>query len=235
MARLLDLAHEVAYSLVVGHLEVEVRFHTTAVNVCRHRVPHATRSKFGHTHLQLAGRQHLINEHLVDVAFVAHLEATHVRYHGIRLGDLLVRIGAVSGSGVEVEQCGMRCIQALKTHLTVTATEIEGLLVVELEGVVTGNDATFAAYVEDTYLTAGKEERSLERIDGFKQQALAGRHSATDNHAVVHGVNHVYLVGCKHALDEEIMAKTGCVVRLGIHRVGGVTYFVVCFHCMLNC
>ena len=44
--------------MIFGNFEIEVGFHTTAVYVCRHRVPHTSRSEFRHTHLQLAGRQH---------------------------------------------------------------------------------------------------------------------------------------------------------------------------------
>ncbi len=67
----------------------------------------------------------------------------------------------------------MRCIQALETHLTVTATEVEGFLVIEFVGVVTGYDATFAAYVEDAYLTAGAFRGSIASSNRLSPTGIA--------------------------------------------------------------
>ena len=168
MTRLIDFAHEMAYRLLFRYLEIEIRFHTTAVHMRRHRIPYATRVEFGHAHLQLAGRQDLIDEHLVDITFVTHLEASHMGYDGIRFGYFLIRIGAMCGRRVEVEQGRFIGIQALKLHFAVSATEVKRLFIIEFEDFVSCDHATLTAYVENTHLAAGEEERRLQRIDGFE-------------------------------------------------------------------
>ena len=117
-----------AYSLVGGHLKVEISLHTTAVHVGRHRIPYTTSGKFGHTHLQLACGQHLINYHLVDIALVAHLKRTHVSHYSISLCYFLARILLVGGSTVEVEFGGFRAILTCEYHVAVTSSDIQCLL-----------------------------------------------------------------------------------------------------------
>ena len=70
-------------------------------------VPYAARHQLGHAHLQLAGGEHLVYDHLVDVALVRSLQRTHVGDYGVGLRHLLVGIVAVSRRGVEVELRGM--------------------------------------------------------------------------------------------------------------------------------
>ena len=234
VTRLVHLSHEVADSLVVGHLEVEVRLHTAAVHMCRHGVPHAARGELGHTHLQLAGRQHLIDEHLVNVALVAHLQTAHVRYNGISLGDQFVGIRAMRCGGVEIEQCRFVGIYALKAYLAVTTTEVEGLLEVQFICLVACNHAALAAYVEDTHLAAGEEERCFQRVDGLQQQTLAHGQCSTNHHAVVHRIDHIHLVGRKHALDKEIFAQTRRIIALSVNGIRRIAYFVVCLHIIFN-
>ena len=84
--------------MLLGYLKVKVSLHTTAVYVSRHGVPYTTGSQLGHTHLNLAGGEHLIDEHLVDVTVVGTLKRTHVGYYGIGLGHLLARIAGVCGA-----------------------------------------------------------------------------------------------------------------------------------------
>ena len=52
-AFLFGLAHQVADSVTVGYVEIEVSFHPACVCVGRHCVPYGTRSQFGESHLQL--------------------------------------------------------------------------------------------------------------------------------------------------------------------------------------
>ena len=62
---------------------------TSVVGVGRHCVPGAARSQFRHSHLQLAARDHFLDQEAVDRAFVAFLKAAAVHYHGVLLADLL--------------------------------------------------------------------------------------------------------------------------------------------------
>ena len=64
-------------------------------------------------------------------------------------------------SGVEIEESRVVGVQTLELHLAVAAAQIECLFVIEFKHFVTGNDATFAAHIEDTHLTAGQEIRSF--------------------------------------------------------------------------
>src|SRR5690606_30339257 len=66
VARLLRRAHEVAHSLAVRHIEVQVHLHAPIVRVRRHRVPDASRLQLRHPHLQLARLQHVLHEQLSD-------------------------------------------------------------------------------------------------------------------------------------------------------------------------
>ena len=81
--------------MLFGNLEIEVGFHTTAVYVGRHRVPYTSRSQFRHTHLQLAGGQHLIHQHLIDITVVGAFQRTHFSYYGIGFRHLTVGIIAM--------------------------------------------------------------------------------------------------------------------------------------------
>ena len=107
-------AHKVANSMIFRNLKVEIGFHTTAVNVRRHRVPHTARSKFRHTHLQLASGQYLINQHLIDITVVGAFQRTHLSHYRISLRHFLVGIVAMSRYGIKIELGRMSRILALK-------------------------------------------------------------------------------------------------------------------------
>ena len=96
VAGFVNFAHEVANCMFFGYFKIEVSFHTTAVHMCRHRIPYATRSKFRHTHLQLAGRQYLIHQHLIYITMVGTFQATHFSNYSISLRHFLIGIVAMS-------------------------------------------------------------------------------------------------------------------------------------------
>ena len=137
MTRLLWLTHKMTDSLVLGQLEIEVSLHTTAMHMCRHRVPYAASSQFRHTHLKLTGRQHLIHQHLVDIALVACLQRSHVSHHSIRLRHLLTGICGMRCCGVEVKEGRLLRTFRRKSHLTVTSSYIKCLLIAQFEALVT--------------------------------------------------------------------------------------------------
>ena len=200
----------------------------------RHGVPYASRGEFGHTHLQLAGGEHLVDDHLVDVALVAHLERTHVSHYSVLLGNLLAGIGGMGGGGVEVELGGVLAVLGGEHHVTVAASDIESLLEAERIGLVAHlHDAFTLSHVEDTHLTSGCEEVGLQGVDGFEFEFLVDRHGTSHHHTVIHGVHHVHLVGSKHLLDQEVAAYAGCVITLGILGVGCVADFIICLHLRL--
>ena len=230
MTRLLRFTHKVADGLVLGQLEVEICLHTTAMHMCRHRVPHATSSQFRHTHLQLTGGQHLIHQHLIDVTLVARLQRSHTSHHSIRLRHLTARIGAMRRRGVEVKEGRLLRIHRCKSHLTVTYSYIECLLIAQFEALVTNFHNTRSTYIIYTHLTTSGKERRLQRVDSLQRQYLVHWHSATHHHTVIHRIHHVHLVLNKQVFYEEIAAQTGCVVMTGILRMSSITYFVVSFH-----
>src|SRR5574344_85192 len=103
MTCLVNLSHKVAYSLLFRNLEIEICFHTAAVNMCRHSVPHTSWSKFRHTHLNLTSREYLVHNHLVYVAFVACFESAEMCDDSIFLSYLLARILFMCCYTVEIE------------------------------------------------------------------------------------------------------------------------------------
>ena len=195
-----------------------------------HRVPHAAGQQLGHAHLQLAGRQHLIDDHLVDVAVVRTLERTHVGHHGVGLRDLLVGVVAVGRRGVEIEFRGILGVLAFERHLAVARTEVEGLLVAEFEYGVAGLHHAGASDVENAHLAAGQEERSLQRVDDLELECLGDGHRAADDHAVVHRVDHVDLVGREYFFDQEIAAQARRVVAFRILGMCRIADFVIGLH-----
>ena len=128
MAGFVHLAHKVADSMVFRNLKVEISFHTAAVDVCRHCIPHTARSKFRHAHLQLAGRQHLIYQHLIDITVVGAFQRTHLSHYRISLRHFLVGIVAMSRYGIKIELGRMSRILALKSNFTVAPNPGRGLL-----------------------------------------------------------------------------------------------------------
>ena len=198
--------------------------------MCRHGVPDTTGSQFCHTHLQLAGRKNLIDNHLVDIALIAHLQRTHMRYHSVFFSNLLVRIRAVSRSGIEIEQCRMSGIQALEFHLPVASAEIQSLLVIQVKDLIPGYHSSLAADIEYSHLATGEEIGGFQRIYRLKKQALLLRHSTADNHAVIHRVHHMYLVSHKKCRDQKVVAQTRCVIVFGIYRIRCIANFIKCFH-----
>ena len=219
-----------AHGLVFGHFEIEIGLHAARVHVRGHRVPHASGQQLGHAHLQLAGRQHLIDDHLVDIPVVRPFERAHVSHHGVGFRDLLVGVVAVGRRGVEIEFRGILGVLALEGHLAVARTEVEGLLVAEFEHRVAGLHHAGASDVVDAHFAAREEERSLQRVDGFEAERLGDGHRAADDHPVVHRVDHVDLVGREYLLDQEIAAQARRVVTFRILGVRRIADFVVGFH-----
>ena len=196
-----------------------------------HGVPHAARGKLGHAHLQLARGQHLAYEHLVDVALVAHLERTHVGHHGVGLGHLLAGVCRVGRHAVEVELGGLAGVLAGEHHVAVAAAHVESLLVAEGERLVAHLHRAFAqSDVVYANLAARGEVLGLQRVDGLELKLLVHGHCPAHDHAVVHGVHHVHLVGGKHLLNKEVAADALGVVTLSVLGMGRITDFVICLH-----
>ncbi|MNP57953.1 hypothetical protein D3C76_1528240 [compost metagenome] len=71
MTGLIRLAHHVENGGIVFHVEVEVDLHAALVGVAGHGIPQAALFQLGHAHHQLAGRQHIRHQVLVDGSAVA--------------------------------------------------------------------------------------------------------------------------------------------------------------------
>ena len=95
VARLAYFTHEMTDSVFFGNFEIEISLHTTAVHVGRHRVPYAARSKLGHTHLELAGRQYLVHQHLIDITMVGAFQRAHFSHYRIGFRHFAVGIVAM--------------------------------------------------------------------------------------------------------------------------------------------
>ena len=196
-----------------------------------HRVPYAAGSQFRHTHLQLAGRQHLIDNHLVDITLVGHLEASHMCYYGVCFCNFLVGISSVCVCGEEVEQCGVLSVARLEGYLAVAFAQIERLFVVQLKSrAVHLHDTLPCTYIEDTYLAAGQEMRCLQRVDSLQREHLAHGHSTAHNHTVVHRIHHIHLIGGEYLLNQEIVTQTCRVVTLCVNRVRRIANLIICLH-----
>ena len=233
MTGFIHFAHEMADSLVFRDIEIEISFHTTAVHVRRHRVPYAARFQFRHTHLQLAGRKDLIDDHLVDVAVVGHFQRAHSGNHSVSLRYFFIRIVAMCSRRVKIEFSRILGILAFKCHFTVTGTQIKSLLKIEFEDSIPSFYNTWSAHIDDPHFTTSQKERSFQRIDCFQNQYLASRHSATDDHTVVHRIDHIHFIRSKHLFYQEVTTDTFRIILLCIFRMRSITQFIICFHLLI--
>ena len=96
VAAFLRLTHEMAYSLVLRKLEIEINLHATLVRVSRHCVPGAARLELCHTHLKLACRNHFLHEHSVDDTVIAFLKGSKLHLDCLFTSGQVVRISSVS-------------------------------------------------------------------------------------------------------------------------------------------
>ena len=97
MTGFVNLTHKVAHSMLFRYFKIEISLHTTAMDMCRHRIPHTSRSQFGHPHLQLTGGQHLIYQHLVDITMIRTFQRSHFSNYSIGFSHLFIGIIAMSG------------------------------------------------------------------------------------------------------------------------------------------
>ncbi len=195
-----------------------------------HGVPHTAGGQFGHTHLQLTSGQHLIDNHLVDIALVRHFQTSHVGHHGILLRDLLAGILSVGCGRVEVEFGWLVRIFRAEHHVAVATADVKCLLEVELELLVAHLHGAGSTDIEDANLAAGGEERCLQRVDSLEFQSLVYGHGTADDHAVVHRIDHVHLIFGKHSLNEKVAADALGVITFCVLRMSRITYFIICFH-----
>ena len=220
--------------MIFRNLKVEIGFHTTAVNVRRHRVPHTARSKFRHTHLQLASGQYLINQHLIDITVIGAFQRTHFSHHRVFFRHFLIGIVAMGRYGIEVELSRTGCILTLKSNFTVARTQVEGFFIVHLKYGTTRSHYTRSANVEDTHFTTGQEVRCFQRVDSFQWQYFTHRHSATHYHTIIHGIYHIYFVRREYLLYKEIATDSFCIIAFRIFRMCSVANFIVRSHDLLR-
>ena len=119
--------------MVFGNFKVKISLHTTTMYVSRHGIPYTSRSKFRHTHLQLAGRKYLIHQHFIDVTMIGPFQRTHLGNDCIGFRHFAVRIVAVCSQRVEVELSRMGSVLTFKGHLTITRTQIKGFFIIKFK------------------------------------------------------------------------------------------------------
>ena len=121
-------------------------------------------------------------------------------------------------------------IPAFESNFAIAASEIEGLLVIELESRTAYFDDAGTADIEDAQLATGQETGRFQRVDGLQFQFFVHRHGTADDHAVVHRIDHVHFIGREYFPDQEVAAQTGRVVMFGILGMRGIADFVIGFH-----
>jgi len=202
--------------------------------MCRHRIPDTTWFQFCHTHLQLAGRKNLIDDHLVDVTVVRHFQRTHSGHNSVSLCYFFIRIVTMCSRRVKIEFSRILGIFAFKCHFTVTGTQIKGFLKIKFENSLPSFYNTRSAHIEDTHFATSQKERSFQRIDCFQHQYFACRHSATHNHTVVHRIHHIHFVRSKHLFNQKVTTDTFRIILLCIFRMRSITQFIICFHLLIQ-
>ena len=133
-------------------------------------------------------------------------------------------------SRVEIEFGGVRRILTLKNNIALTRTNIQRLLIIEVEALVANLNNTCTTYIKYTQLTTSQEIRSLNGVNSLQLQGLRNGHCTAYNHTVIHRIYHIDLIGCKYTLYKEITTQTRCVIRLSIFGVCSIAHFIVCFH-----
>src|SRR5690606_25579655 len=135
----------------------------------------------------------------------------------IRIPHFSGRMLRVRGRGVQVELRRLVSRGAQKAHVKPTTTDVQRLLVADLEGLVVNHDGPRASDVDDAELAALEEVFRLEGIDRLQRQRPAGGHGATGNEAIVVRIHEMDLTGKEEALDQEFPPKL-----LRVERADGV-------------
>src|SRR5574344_567754 len=108
---------------------------------------------------------------------------------------------------IEIEFCRFCSILTLEKDITITTANIKGLLKSEhVNFIIHCHQAFTFADIKDSYLTTSRKISSLKRVDSFQFQSFLNRLDSTDNHTIIHRINHIYFIGSKKFLYQEIMA-----------------------------
>ena len=139
---------------------------------------------------------------------------------GVGFRNLTGGIRRVGRGTVEVEFCRSRGIVAVEGDVAVAAADIQSLLESERINLIADPDGALSLpYIEYSDLAAGGEMRGAKGCDGLQEKVLTDGHGPSDNHPVVHRVDHIHLVADKQRLDEEVMAQPCGVVSLCVNGV----------------
>ena len=138
--------------LVLWNLKIEIYLHAAVVGVGRHGVPCAPGPELCHTHLELACRNHFLDQHSVDDTVVAFLQRPEFHVHGLCPCCQMVRICRMCRRTAEIEFCRIPGVGASESHLSVTAAQIEGFLVFHPIFLVPCPDGSLSSDIEDSDL-----------------------------------------------------------------------------------
>src|SRR5690606_12785069 len=125
----------------------------------------------------------------------------------IRIPHFSGRMLRVRGRGVQVELRRLVRRGAQKAHVKPTTTDVQRLLVADLEGLVVNHDGPRASDVDDAELAALEEVFRLEGIDRLQRQRRVGGDGAAGDETVVVRVDEMDLTAREEVLDQEFPPK----------------------------
>ena len=118
---------------------------------------------------------------------------------------------------------------ALESDVTVSASYIEGFLVLEMVFILSYKYGSGSSHVEDTDLAALREIVCAEDFGSFEGEVLLYRNCASGDNTVEDGINHVDFIGNHNVLHEVFLAQTRCIIMLCIHVAGCLSYCAIDF------
>jgi hypothetical protein len=224
VTRLGGLSHHVEHGRVLGHVEVEVDLHAPVVHMARHGVPEAARLELGHAHEELAGRQHVGNQELVDRAAVARFGRSQRLGRRFCQGHLLVRVGGVRRRAVEVELGWKLRVDRLEGDVLRALPNVERLARADVELHAVRGDPRRAADVDQPQLATLQEEVGAGVASEFRSEAHRGRHrmDAANDDAIDLAVGEGGRVGLEQVFDQKVATQALGVERAGVFAVNGL-------------
>jgi hypothetical protein len=210
------LAQEVEDAVVLGQVDVQVDLGTTVVQVRRHRVPHRPAGDDGDAELEPGRRQVRAPRVAVEVALAGALRGAERDRLDVGVAQCDGRVRHVGDGRDEVEGR----VRAGEGDLAPTTDE-QTVEMVQLELLAVDQDVAGLADVDDAELAALQVGVDPEDLGpGGEVELAASGDRATDDQAVVVGVDGMHLTGLEQVLNEEVLAQ--------VRRVG-------CLHALRRC
>lgn len=222
---LVRLTHHVEHGGIVLHVEVEVDLHAALVGVAGHGVPQAALFQLGHAHHQLAGRQHVRHQVLVDGATVAGGRIPKGGGGGLGLGDSAGREVHMGRGAVVVELGRLPGIDAGEAQLAGTHADVQRLGMADLVFAAIHDDQARSADIDEAELAALEEVADAEGLAqlGREGEGAMDRHDATEHDAIDVAVGHGQAIGTEDLLHQKLTAQPLSVQLFGMIAVDTLT------------